>query len=306
MAVAEATFGITYDGPALEGGRMPVSELAPALLGLGDMFAVASDIVHPEWRPVSLNIQATERGSFDVHLYLEAEQVWDQLVDMFSSNDATALVNLKDLVIASGFGVFWLLKRLRGRRVIATERDVPKPGMIRLQLDDTTSLEIPSDAWALAQSVEIRKHARKVVQPLDREGIEVVEFTSIGADIDGVAIEKDDLPAYELPDELDEALLDTEQEIWTQIASVAFPRNNKWRLSVGEYTFWATIADDLFLDKVESGRESFRNGDMLRVKTEVVQTRRVDGLHTEYTVIEVLEHRPRTQLALDIGDEPTS
>lgn len=298
--MAETTFGIAYDGPALANGRMPVRELAPALIALGDLFALASDTLHPEWKPVALNVEATEQGSFFVRLILEGEDAWGQFVHMFSSADVSALANLKEVVIGSGVGLFMLIKKLRGRTV--TGREVmPDPGMIRLVLDNETTIEVPADVWTLYRSVEIRKNARQVVEPLEQRGIDVVKFTT-GDDEDdaSLVIEKDDLPAYEIPEGRDEPLLDTENEMWVEIASVAFRSGNKWRVSAGDYTFWATMDDDRFLDRVDRGQEVFRKGDVLRCRMEVVQVRRVDGLHTEYTVLEVLEHRGRaTQLAID-------
>jgi hypothetical protein len=106
--VAETTFGITYDGPALAAGTMPVRDLAPALLALGDLFTEASQVLYPDAGPVALNIKATDEGSFDVHLILEAKDLWDQLVDMFTSDEVTALVNLQNLVIG-GVGSMGLI-----------------------------------------------------------------------------------------------------------------------------------------------------------------------------------------------------
>src|SRR5688572_17376787 len=118
--MAETAFGVTYDGPALVTGRMPVRELAPALLALGDVFAEASLVAYPDRPPVALDIKATEEGSFVVQLILETpDEVWDQVVDIFGSDAVSALVNLKELVIGSGFGLFWLIKRLKGRRIEA-------------------------------------------------------------------------------------------------------------------------------------------------------------------------------------------
>ena len=44
-ALAETAFQIAYEGPALETGRMPVRDLAPALLALGDLFTEASVVL---------------------------------------------------------------------------------------------------------------------------------------------------------------------------------------------------------------------------------------------------------------------
>ncbi len=68
----------------------------------------------------------------------------------------------------------------------------------------------------------------------------------------------------------------------------------------GQQTFYAAIEDVDFLHRVDSGLEAFRKGDMLRCRMRVVQSHRANGLHTEYTVVEVIDHIPRhTQLALE-------
>jgi hypothetical protein len=101
--VAQTAFEVTYDGPALADGRMPVRDLAPALLALGDLFAEASALVYPEREPVALNIKATQEGSFVVQLILES--AWDDVLDIFNSDAATALVNLKEIILLGGGGL---------------------------------------------------------------------------------------------------------------------------------------------------------------------------------------------------------
>ena len=60
--MAEVDFAVEYDGPALQAGRMPVRDLAPALLALGEIFTDASRVFYPEREPVALNIEATREG----------------------------------------------------------------------------------------------------------------------------------------------------------------------------------------------------------------------------------------------------
>jgi hypothetical protein len=74
-------------------------------------------------------------------------------------------------------------------------------------------------------------------------------------------------------------------------------------------TFYARIRDDAFLGRVENGHESFTNGDRLRCRIRILQTSDAEGLHTEYEVLEVLEHMPRPerpQLRIDLPPESPS
>jgi hypothetical protein len=60
------------------------------------------------------------------------------------------------------------------------------------------------------------------------------------------------------------------------------------------------IGDEQFLRRVEDGVEVFRKGDMLRCRIRIIQSQALDGLHTEYQVVEVLDHIPRAiQMRLD-------
>jgi len=292
--MAETEFALVYDGPALADGRMAVRELAPALLALGDLFAEASVIAYPDREPVALDIKATAEGSFDVHLILHAVDAWDKIVQIFSSDAASALLQLKEYIILGGGGLFWLVRRLHGRKIEAAAEN--EPGRITLTLDDDTSIDIPTQVWELYQSVEVRKNAKRVVDPMTRSGVDSLEFRS-DTEVT-LLLTAADIPAYAVPDVADTPLIDQELEMYVSLASVAFT-TGKWRLTSGDETFYAAVEDPLFLERVDQG-EPFRKGDMLRCKMRLVQSSRGDGLHTERHVIEVLEHIPRTmQLRLE-------
>ena len=301
--MAETAFGVTYDGPDLVSGRMPVRDLAPALLALGDIFAEASVLLYPDRKPAALNIQATREGSFEVQLILET--AWDHLIDIFGSDAAAALLNLKEYIVGGSFGLFWLIKRLRGRR-IARRDEGPAGGMIRLTLDDGTVIEVPAAVLELYGNIGVRKHVRDVVEPLTREGVDRLEFRSESEVT--VQITAGDVDAYEVPADEAVPLEDIEIPMVVSIASVAFTEGNKWRLSDGERTFFASIDDTGFLERVDHGIEAFRNGDMLRTRMRIQQSQQADGLHSDYHVLEVVEHIPRQmQLRLDAPEvEPRS
>jgi len=277
---------------------MPVRDLAPALLALGDLFADAGALVNPAGRPVALNIRATQEGSFVVQLILESP--WEEAIDLLSADPLSAILNLKELIIGTG-GLIWLIGHLWGRRV-TREEELPEPGQIRLTLDDGTVLEVSAEVLGLYGNLEVRKKTREVLEPLAREGVEVVEFHD--DDHTSVRVMAGDLAAYDVPEVDEVALGDDVSLMVVSIAAVAFVEGNKWRLSDGERTFYAAMLDEDFLGRVDRGVAAFRKGDMLRCRIRIRQSQRAEGLHTEYEVVEVVEHLPSAiQLELGAGDD---
>jgi hypothetical protein len=88
-----------------------------------------------------------------------------------------------------------------------------------------------------------------------------------------------------------------------QIVSLSFQDGNKWRLSDGENSFFATILDDAFNERVAKREEHFSKDDLLRAR---IRRRQfvVDGrLRSEYEIVQVLRHDsmpPVTQAKLDL------
>lgn len=299
--MAESHFAIAYDGPALATGRMPVRDLAPALLALGELFAESAQVLYPDSGSVSLSIEATTTGSFDVRLILEAADLWDQIVDVFSSDHVTALVNLKTIIVGgTGFGLFEVLRHIGSRRIKKEEHTSAGLGYLRVILDDGTAIEMSPDVAKLVRRFSIRRKARDVVSPLGREGIDEVRLSRDSARPPDVVITKGELDAYEgAATEEGEVLLDEEREMLFQLSSVSF-EGDKWRLSDGTQTFGVSVEDTTFIDEVSRG-ELFGKGDMLRCRMRVIQSRRPEGgLRTEYHVVQVIAHLPRAQqLELD-------
>lgn len=299
--MAGTAFDVTYDGPRLQTGEMPVRDLAPALLALGEVFTEASLLLHPGREPVALNIRATEDGSFIVQLVLVAD--WDQVADLLTSDPVQSLINLKELVVGGSVGLFWLLKKLKHRKITRIEDGAVadlQPGHVRLTLDDGTVLEVPSEVVTLQNSITIRRHVREVVEPLSKPGLDVVRFKSAESET-SVEIRADDLDAYRVPERVEQPIGENRLEMILSIASLAFTEGNKWRLSDGDRTFYAALEDKTFLSRIEDG-EPFRKGDMLRCDLRIAQFMTDEGPKTEYIVDEVLEHIPRgEQLRLDEG-----
>lgn len=278
---------------------MPVRDLAPALLALGELFTEASAIAYPDREPVSLHIRATDRGSFIADLGLHSPQAWEQMIQVLSGSAVTALVNLQGIIFSGG-GLLWLIKLTRGQPV--SKADPLESGMVRVTMPDGTTFEALPDALALYQRESARRNARQVVEPLRRPGVDRLDFQR--GDATELTIERDDLPAYE-SEPAEEPLSEEERDVIVTLVVASVQGEYKWRFSEGDLVFTASLADPEFLARIEAG-EAFRKGDWFKLKIRVVQTRRGDKLQVERTVVKVIEHIPRqlqAQIDFEMDDE---
>lgn len=291
--MAETSFQVKYDGEALRDGRMPVRDLAPALLALGQLFTEASQLLYPENDPVSLEIEATREGSFEVELILHgAGMAWDQL----STNpmeSAAALVVFKEIVIGNSVdpSLFGLIKWLKNK-LVQQESDGPNPGEVTLRAEDGSEITVKAEVAALNQDPQIRKKIREVVEPLRREGVDKFEVRSDAKPT--VELGEDDVPAFEIP-EVEEAEIVSQDEIDVHL-DVFMPDlekggNRKWRFGGLGETFSAPIEDAEFMEKVNQHEEVFGVGDQLRSRLQIIQKRDpgTGKIRAERRVVKVYE-----------------
>lgn len=242
--MARSGLRVKYDGPALDDGRMDVRDLAPALLGLADAFQEANRLLHPNASEVSLEIRATEAGSFDV--VLDLATIGTQ---MFVSDPLTALVNLKAAVFDPAAG---LLGLLRARRAGGDETRNPD-GSVTIESRGTTLTFGPAVA-GMSRNIEIQRGLTFTAAPLGEDGVEQlrVSITDSPNDSQPIVITPDDRSLFDPSARSVEDLEQTEPlsnetfRTALQVKSVAWDVGNAWRFSDGENTFWARIADPTF------------------------------------------------------------
>lgn len=297
MAAVErerAEFSITFEGPALQDGRMEVRELAPALLALGELLQQANAITYPAAPNVSLEIRAFGQGSFGVTLNLaqEAAQTGAAIIQFFNAPLHTALSN----IIAEAALVIAILKRTE--KVV--ERKQVAPGVIRVIYENGITIEVPTAVLDLTNRQSVRRDVRELVKPLRRPGVDRLRVSP--PDREEVVVERSDVEAFEAEVEEGEAEIDQEIDMLLSIVTVSFREDNTWRLSDGTVTFFAAVEDPDFLKRVDAG-EIFAKGDTLRCRVRMRQWRTDGGLRAEYIVTRVIEHIPRAQaLQLPLHD----
>lgn len=284
----EEHFTITYVGPAVEGGRMNVQELAPALIALSKAIQAAQHLTEPLAPEPALDIRAMREGSFAIDMIVSEGSFLQTALDLLAGRETSATVNLATLV-GIVFGGFKLTRRLATRR-IRRQEDLAD-GMVRITFDDGQTLVIPRDSVRLTADKPFREAARDVVAPVYTEGVDAVELTS--AREEPVRVEKPDLAGFDVPASPEIELLDSVREAVLRPVSVAFVEGNKWRVSDGDAIFWASISDQNFLDQVASGAEVFSKADILRARIRSRSFRDAEGeLRTEHEILEVISHVP--------------
>lgn len=286
----KAAFKIAYDGEALRDHSMDVRDLAPALLSLGKLFDAANLALNGDKATVNLQVKAHSAGSFEVAL--ELFQSWGAQVSQFLGSELiTSVLNLKELVIGGATGVagiFYLIKKLRGKKPDRIEH--LDNGRVLLELHGET-LIIPLALLRLYQDVAVRMAAEEVLKPLYHDKIDKFIIKDDGDKVTD-EVTKAEVDYFTLPEIRDEIITENVHEAAYSIISLAFKDDNKWRLHDGNSTISVQMKDNVFRGKVEENLISFSKGDILKCKVKTIQYRTVDGLKTEYEVLEVIEHMP--------------
>lgn len=284
---------VRYEGPALEANSMDVRQLAPSLLALADLFAIAHAEAGPTLTPPpALEVTAQRGGSFIVDLWLAAQE---QVVDLLTGDESTAAANGLGIGLPVIGAISWLVhRRRRGRESQVTEVE---PGVVRVNWSDGTVLEAPIAAQGLVERMDFNRTAGQVFDPLRKEGIDAIEINTITArgpaTVRSAKVERDDLPGFNPAPDGDAVLSDNTRIVTVRIESVAFKVGNKWRVNDGLASMWASLDDLGYVQKIVDGEERFGLGDRLVVQMRDRQLRSTegDGFTWDHSIQRVIEHQ---------------
>jgi hypothetical protein len=290
---------------------MDVRDLAPAMLGLGQLFDAANGTLNGDAARIRVHVKVTEPGCFQITLEV-IQTLGEQLVTLLSGPSVTAAANLASLLVGgsaiaagSDTGLFWLIKILRGKSL--DKVDSIDENYVRITIGDQ-HIDIPLALLRLYQDMAVRTAAQKVVEePLKKDGIDSFEVRE--GPVVLVRVDKTEAGYFAKPHIPDTPLVnDTRTSAFT-IISLAFKEDNKWRLTDGTSPISVTIEDEEFLQKVDANQISFSKGDILICRVRFVQKQTETGLKTDYTVEKVIEHRSGARqipLPLRGGRNPTA
>ena len=299
-------FQVSYDGPALENHEMDIKELAPALIAIADLFEEANNIINGGSSRINVNVRGSfKSGSFQIDLNV-VQNVFQQILTLINSPELTGAATLTSLL---GFGakdvtigLIVFLKRLKNRKIQKIENI--ENNRVRIQITRQETIDLDKRVVDLYKSPRIRAALEKIIaEPLQKNGVE--EFRSTcDNNAPPVVVKKEDKEFFDLPIIGEELLGENITEAFLQIINISFREENKWRFSRGENTFFAQINDNAFLDAIDRNEIRFSKSDILRVKLKTKDILTSKGLRTEYSILEVLEHRhTEMQVPLPFKDD---
>ena len=278
---------VAYEGPAVAEHRMPVADLAPALLALEQTFVRTNALLNGDRGSVSLEVRAPQQGSFEI--VVTVLQVLEGASDFLSADFISSAANAKELLLGGpGLtgGLYYLIKRLRGRRpeIINPESDI-----VTLQADNL-QLSVPNEIVKLFLDSTLRQDIENTVRPVTKDGVDRVIFREGSAALE--TIEKDEAPYFRAEVERDETITRTMIPEWRlKLSTVRFVENRDWRLTDGGQTRGYAIKDDEFIQLVRSGQRRLGAEDILVCDVVMIQsTDAQGGLSTTYEITKVVKH----------------
>jgi hypothetical protein len=296
--MTQTTFDLVFDGTATRGGEIDVTELAPALLALGQAVKAAGRIVVGPDAEISLKVRAHEEGSFRVLLTAiangELGLAWTMIRDFYQSDDGQAAKAVIETLVGAGTilgvaaaGVIAVIKKLRGRKIEKEERVGPNEVKITF---DGVEMIIPVTVLQVLRDQPTRSALEKLIaDPLSKDGIDEVRLSTPNG---SVSVDKSEGEFFRATAGSESELTSNYRKAFS-IISLSFKRGNKWRLHDGQSARSITVLDQEFMDMIDRSEVAFSKGDILICEVREVALRTADGIRSNLELVKVLEHRPR-------------
>lgn len=299
--MSSSSFRVAFEGAPFDDGEIAVSELAPALLALGDVVQAANRVLNGERAEARLKLRATNIGSFAAVLSIDVSMI-GALKDMLDSvidnpDRLVAANNLLDLLLKGGtvvgttvFGLFQAVKFLKGKKPDAV--DDRGDGYTSITLNHTTII-VDNRTVGLLEDLPTREALEGFAEKaLGISGVTALRIGEKGSDTD-VLLTTADRASFKVPNPVDETPLVeiVEREVLLKIITSHFRDGYKWRFTDGgERPFTADIEDASFLNDVLQGKTTLSANDTLRCQVREEQNLSSSGLSKEVKVVKVVEH----------------
>lgn len=283
--MSTSQFALVYDGEGLHEGEMDVRELAPALLGVGELLEEANRELNQDRASLSVRVKAGfKEGSFIIDLSAH-QNLFEQIKGLIL-RDPIVEISALVMLLFGGRGLFDLLKTSKGEKPTSVTQ--LQNGQTQMVFQNST-VTVNNNVFQLYGSPKVRKSVRPVVKPLEQTGID--DLKAVQDDKVLTEVKKDDLLGL-TNIEMDERILDESESIrFLRIVSLSFKEDNKWRLAEGDSEAFYSMEDHDFHTKIEQYTEKFGKDDILRCRVKTTTRVIQDGsIKTDHIILKVIEH----------------
>ena len=299
----KSTVTIKYDGTDLTEHRMDVADLAPALLGLSELYQIANARFNGDKASIKVLISTDiEHQCFQFDIQV-VQNLWDKAKSLLGDDNIASAKEIGEWIglIAKGggaaggttYGLFKFLKWLKERNVDSTELKVESgPNITKIIAGDNANIIVHSPTFELAKDREAVKNVKKVVQPITKDGYDSVEF-----EYDGKveAISSQDAASIVEATSLAPEELNAPQvlDVWVTVYSPVYDQDARsWRFKFGDSHFYMDISEtDIASDAMKRGGAMVH--DSYYVKLQISQERTDGGnIKNHYKILEVLDFKP--------------
>ena len=300
VVLKKSTITIRYDGADLAGHQMDVSDLAPALLGLSDIFKIANTKYNGDRASIRVLISTDiehQCFQFDIHI---VQSLWDQAKTTLLGNDniASAEEIGKWIGLIGGgsgsiYGLLKFLKWLKEGNADTSELKVENSSnSTTIITGPNASITVYSPTYELSKDQIVLKNVKKVVSPITKDGYDSVEFES-NNEVEALS-SKDAASIIDATSHAAEELNNPQfVKAWVTVYSPVYDKSStSWRFRFGESHHYMDISKtDIAKNALERGGAMIE--DSYYVRLQITQERTNSGsLKNSYKILKVLDFRP--------------
>lgn len=283
---------MVFRGDAVAEHAMDVEQLAPALMAVGELCREANKIINADRAKVHVLVKSDfERGSFDINFEV-VQTIYDQVRGLLQDQRVATAKELLEWLGIFGIpaGVFWFLKRRKGRDIIEVVRrdDV---GIVKLMIEgESDPIEVNNQVFDLSENKKILKSCKGIVAPVLTPGIDSVEFRSDEETYETINEEEAEyIIATDTGEDDEELEPQTVEAVLTILSPVFDVGSTTWRFYYGEERIKVDVSEtSIPRDAMNKG--SVNVADVYKVKLQITQRRTPAGRFTnDYKIVELLE-----------------
>lgn len=264
-AVTRERLDITFhgkEGTDAHRGEINARALATSLSAAADLVqAIASLDEFEDHAAPELIVAATEEGSFEIQLILEAfGEWWASVRPLLVGQDTQAVVNLATLAGVTAGAIKFLKKR--GRRLVEskTSRD---DGTLDVELDDGEVLSETPEVVRAAEDPRVQKAAKRLVSPTLMPGIDRMEIKAETVNVT-VVVNQREAKGFAEPDDVPPEVQPRDYETTATFDRPDFG-GDRWGVNTLRGSKKMTIADQDFLRRVNAGSVSLNKYSEFRI-----------------------------------------